>query len=125
MADEVVAINAYEVGATGEPFLVLDHGKLDGALARPRNLFLYEDQDDVLTLAVALLMAVAKAHAFAQGNKRTAFFAMGVFLRANGYDLAVPDTRAAADVIVRAVAGEIEPAELETALEGYVIPISR
>ncbi|WP_162561406.1 type II toxin-antitoxin system death-on-curing family toxin [Methylobacterium terrae] len=79
------------MGATGEPVPVHDQGKIDGALARPPNLLLHEGEDDVLTLAVSLLIAIAKPHAFAQGNKRTAFFAMGTFLRANGYDLGLPD----------------------------------
>lgn len=121
-ADEIIAINVVEVAATGEPFVVLDRGKLDGALARPLNLFLYDREDDILVLAVSLLMAIAKAHAFAQGNKRTAFFAMGTFLRANGYDLSLPDRTAFGDIITAAVAGEIAPQDLETVLYRYVVP---
>ena len=101
--EEVIGINEYEVAATGEPFIVLDHGKLEGALARPKNLFLYEQEEDVLVIAVSLLMSIAKAHAFAQGNKRTAFFAMGAFLRLNGYDIDLPDHVRHADLIVDAI----------------------
>jgi death-on-curing protein len=121
-ADEIIAINAREVAATGEPFVVLDRGKLDGALARPLNAMLYDGVDDILALAVSLLMAVAKAHAFAQGNKRTAFFAMGLFLRANGYDLGLPDRAAFGEIITAAVADEIAPQDLEAVLDRYVGP---
>ncbi|HEV2100447.1 MAG TPA: Fic family protein [Stellaceae bacterium] len=34
---------------------------------------------------------IARAHAFEQGNKRTAFAAMRLFLRANGYDTSFDD----------------------------------
>jgi len=39
-------------------------------------------------------------HAFEQGNKRTAFAAMRLFLRANGYDTSFDDTVPWADEIV-------------------------
>ena len=110
--------------ATGEPFIALDRGKLDGALLRPLNLLLSEGEDDILTLAVSLLMAIAKVYAFARGNKRTAFFAMGTFLRANGYDLGLPDQSAFGDIITSAVAGEIDPEDLAAVLDRYVVPVA-
>lgn len=122
-AETVIAINEYEVAATGEPFFVLDRGKLDGALGRPLNLFHYEGVEDVLTLAVALLMAIAKAHAFAQGNKRTAYFAAGVFMRANGFDLRIEDHEGFGALITAAVAGQIDPKDLEEAFASYVYPM--
>jgi death-on-curing family protein len=60
-------------------------------LARPRNFFSF-GEDDVVVLAVALMAGIARAHAFAQGNKRTAFAAMRLFLRVNGYDTAFDDS---------------------------------
>jgi death-on-curing protein len=123
-ADAVIAINAFEVAATGEPFAVLDRGKLDGALTRPLNLFLYDGENDILTLAVSLLMAIAKAHAFAQGNERTAFFSMGAFLRANGYDIGIPDRTAFGVIVTAAVTGEMAPQDLEAVLESYVVPVA-
>ncbi|NGM34745.1 hypothetical protein G4G93_12540 [Methylobacterium sp. DB0501] len=69
-------------------------------------------------------MAIAKAHAFAQGNTRTAFLAMGTFLRANGNDLGLPDRTAFGEVITAAVAGEIAPQDLEMVLDRYVVLLS-
>ena len=63
---------------------------LESALARPQNAFAY-GEEDIVVLAVRLLAGVAFAHAFEQGNKRTAFEAMWHFLRLNGYDLAIED----------------------------------
>jgi death on curing protein len=75
---------------------------LDSALARPKNFYGF-GQEDVIALAVALLSGIARAHAFEQGNKRTAFAAMRLFLRANGYDTAFDDTVSWADQIIALV----------------------
>ncbi len=69
-------------GASG----VRDAGLLDSALARPVNLALYE-QPDVAQLAASYGVALAKNHAFVDGNKRAAFLAVGMFLAINGYRL--------------------------------------
>ena len=61
------------------------------ALARPRNFFGF-GEEDIVVLAVVLLAGIARAHAFEQANKRTAFEAMWHFLRQNGYDLAIDDS---------------------------------
>jgi death-on-curing protein len=55
---------------------------LESALARARNAFAY-GEEDIVVLAVSLMAGVARAHAFEQGNKRTAFAAMRLFLRAS------------------------------------------
>jgi death on curing protein len=78
------------VAATGEPFALLDAGKLESALARPINHWEY-GEDDVLTLGIILLIAIAQSHAFLQGNKRTGFYAAEMFLNLNGYSLIASD----------------------------------
>lgn len=45
-------------------------------------------------LAVRLMAGISQAHAFEQGNKRTAFEALWHFLRLNGFDLAIDDPEA-------------------------------
>jgi death-on-curing protein len=65
---------------------VRDERLLDSALARPVNLALYE-QPDVAQLAASYGVALAKNHAFIDGNKRAAFLAIGLFLAVNGYRL--------------------------------------
>lgn len=66
---------------------MLNGGALEGALARPRNVFLYAADVDVLELACVLLIGIGRAHAFVQGNKRTALLAANMFLLLNGYAL--------------------------------------
>ena len=93
-------------GASG----LRDEGLLDSALARPLNLAAYE-QPDVAALAASYALALAKNHAFVDGNKRAGFLAMGLFLFLNGHRLTA--TQADATVTMLAVAaGEIDEATL-------------
>lgn len=58
---------------------------------RPQTLFYYQGIQDPLVLAVRLGVAIAKAHGFIDGNKRTGAFAMIEFLAINGYNLRPPN----------------------------------
>ena len=49
------------------------------------------------------MAGIARAHAFEQANKRTAFEPMWHFLRQNGYDLAIEDTARWADEVIALV----------------------
>lgn len=70
-------------GASG----LRDEGLLDSALARPLNIYGYEPDCTTVRLAAAYGFGIAKNHAFVDGNKRTAFLAIGLFLAINGYQL--------------------------------------
>ncbi|WP_447883119.1 type II toxin-antitoxin system death-on-curing family toxin [Serratia fonticola] len=61
-----------------------DENKLYGALGRVDNHVSYERCEDIFELAAVYLISIAKAHAFADANKRTAFISCASFLRANG-----------------------------------------
>ncbi len=74
---------------------ISEHGGLDGvrdlaavesALARPRNLVSYETPD-AADLAAAYAYGLTRNHAFADGNKRTAWVVARVFLADNGIRL--------------------------------------
>lgn len=82
-----------------------DEGLLDSALARPLNLALYDDPD-VADLAAAYATALAKNHAFVDGNKRAAFLALGMFLALNGHRLRATQVDATLTMLAVA-AGEI------------------
>lgn len=98
--EAVIEHNRLEVEATGERHFVRDHGLLESALARPQNFFGF-GEENIVALAVVLMAGIAQAHAFEQGNKRTAFEAMWHFLRINGYDLAITDSQPWADAVIR------------------------
>ena len=67
-------------GASG----LRDKGLLQNALQRPINKWQYEDTE-TFGCAVAYAFGIAKAHAFVDGNKRTALVTSFTFLRLNGW----------------------------------------
>lgn len=79
----VLIIHDRQIARHGGASGIRDRGLLDGAMARPRNLWEYETPP-VQMLAAAYAFGIAKAHAFIDGNKRTAFVTALTFLRLNG-----------------------------------------
>ena len=73
-------------GASG----VRDAGLFESALARPRNAASYGDPD-AAALAAAYGYGIARNHPFIDGNKRTAFVAIELFLALNGLELHAED----------------------------------
>jgi len=85
-----------------------DEGLLDSALARPLNLAAY-GQPDLAALAAAYGVGLAKNHPFADGNKRVAFLAVGLFLALNGYRLNASQIEAT-QAMLAVAASEIDEA---------------
>jgi len=119
----VVEHNQLELVDTGERHFVRDIGLLESALARPRNAFAY-GEDDLVILAVTLMDGVSRAHAFEQGNKRTAFAVMRLFLRANGYDTTFDDTIDWADKMVELLEQKLTQEEFAETLRPFVVMCS-
>ena len=67
-------------GASG----LRDQGLLQNAMQRPVNKWQYQNAD-IFECAAAYAYGIAKAHAFVDGNKRTAFVTSATFLRLNGW----------------------------------------
>lgn len=60
---------------------IRDLGALESALHRPQTGY----YDSIIHEAAALLESLVQNHPFIDGNKRTAFAVVDVFLRINGY----------------------------------------
>ena len=118
--EAVINANVAEVSETGERHFVRDLGLLESALARPRNAFVYGEQDAAV-LAVALMAGIARAHAFEQGNKRTAFAALRLFLQINGYDTIFADTLRWVDEINLLIEHRSTEEAFVGALRSYVV----
>jgi death on curing protein len=83
--DDVLTAGA---AAVGQILTVSDYGLLDAAAARPRaTVFGVDAYPDHLSKAAALLQSLARNHALADGNKRTAWAAAWTFLYINGVEL--------------------------------------
>jgi death-on-curing protein len=88
----VDAIHADLIRVHGGSFGVRDEGLLESALNRPRQRWTYDPDADLAACAAAYVVGIAKNHACVDGNKRTAFQVMYVFLGLNGLRL-VADER--------------------------------
>lgn len=85
---------------------IRDENLLESALARPRNRFHYEQDVDLATLAAAYGFGLARNHPLHDGNKRTAFQAVGLFLKKNGHRL-VAEQLNAIQTMLRLAAGSL------------------
>ena len=91
--DEAVVLALHEEhlaehgGATG----LRERGLLQSALTRPLHLATYENPD-LTALAAAYAYGITRNHPFLDGNKRTAFTVMELFLNLNGLELLADDS---------------------------------
>jgi len=65
------------------PAPLRDEGLLESAITRPQMAAFYE-QADLIRQATLMAVGISQAQAFLDGNKRTAFAALEVFLGVNG-----------------------------------------
>ena len=109
---EVLQLHAYQAERHGGSDVVLDIGKIESAIAQPRQAFGGQFVHDSLeAMAAAYLYHLVLNHGFEDGNKRTGMHAALVFLAMNGYDVDVPVDEAE-DLILRVAKGEAEKDEV-------------
>ena len=102
----IYAIHNAQLAEHGGPAGVRDRGLLDSALARAQNLAAY-GEPDAADLAAAYGFGIARNHPFVDGNKRTAFVAVELFLALNGRVLEAADVDCVLTMLALA-AGEID-----------------
>jgi len=81
---DIIALNAIIMHEWKQASYVRDEHVLESALMRPQMVAHYE-QADLVTQAALLIEGIARAHAFMDGNKRTALAAGTIFLKINGH----------------------------------------
>ena len=107
----VLAMHEEQIREHGGGHGVRDEGLLESALARPVQLFHYGTNPNLYTFAAAYGFGIAKNHPFVDGNKRTAYQCMFVFLLVNGIEI----TASEVDVVVTILAladGSLSEAQL-------------
>ena len=92
-----------------------DMARLEGALSRIANWQRYEDLQNIYEIAALYAQAIAKAHAFPDGNKRTALLTMLTYLDLQGISI-VPD-QGLDDLMVDLAAGKIDFRQLAKMLQ--------
>ncbi|MGB0160226.1 MAG: type II toxin-antitoxin system death-on-curing family toxin [Thalassovita mediterranea] len=80
----VLAIHDRQIARHGGASGLRDKALLEMGCARAMNLAAYTNAGPA-EIAAAYAFGVSKAHAFVDGNKRTAFVTALTFLRLNGY----------------------------------------
>ena len=109
------------VAQTDENYALLFRGGLLAALARPVNHWHY-GEDDIVVLAVKLLLGIGQNHPFEQGNKRTAFLAAAIFLELNGYRFSVDDSDFLGELIRSSIVGERAEKDFVAILRTFIVP---
>jgi death on curing protein len=89
-AEVLLAVHDEQLAEHGGAAGIRDRGLFDSAMARAPNLAHY-GEPDVAALAAAYGCGLARNHPFVDGNKRTAFVAVELFLACNGHDLTADD----------------------------------
>jgi len=115
--EEVLEIHTTLLQEFGGPPGVRDLGLLESALFRPRTGY----YSDLVEMAAALFESLLMNHPFIDGNKRVAFFAVDVFLRINGFHLAVEADDAHQKIIRIIEQGTRVKESLETFLRQYTV----
>jgi len=108
-AQVLLAVHDEQLAEHGGGSGVRDAGLFDSALARPVNLAAH-GEPDFADLAASYGFGLAKNHPFVDGNKRTAFVAVELFLALNGYQLQANDMDCVMTMLALA-AGELEEAD--------------
>ena len=86
----ILAVHDEQIAEHGGSAGLRDRGLLESALARPLNLAAC-GKPDYADLAACYGVGIAKNHPFVDGNKRTAFVAVELFLTLNGWKLNASD----------------------------------
>ena len=116
----LLAVHEEQLAEHGGAAGTRDLGLFESALARPRNLAHYGNPD-AADLAAAYGFGIARNHPFIDGNKRTAFVAVELFLALNGLDL-VADDVACVLTMLAVASGTLDEAAFATWLRTHTQP---
>lgn len=89
--DELLAIHEDQLQRYGGQDGFIDEGGVHSALARAQFSAGYNTDADLADLAADYMFGLSTTQGFVDGNKRTALACAAVFLRRNGWQLALSD----------------------------------
>ena len=122
---QIIALNLRAIQKDGGTHGVFDGGLLSAATAMPQAGFggKYFHQS-VAAMAGAYLFHVCQAHAFLDGNKRTAVLAAVVFLDLNGYDLEA-DEDSFEELVLKLASHQIDKQQVIQFIEQHIVARER
>ena len=115
----VLAIHDEQIAEHGGGGGIRDITLLQSALARPENQAYYKEGVGVSELAASYAVGLAKNHPFVDGNKRTAFVVMELFLMLNGYELTADDATCVLTML-KVAAGDLSEDELALWIKDHI-----
>jgi len=122
--ETVLATHDLQLVNSGGSDGVLSLDGLEGALSRPQNLANYgHSEPDVAALAAVYAVGLAKAHAFVDGNKRTAWTIANAFLDLNGFTLKTADDPAAVLLMVDIADDKIDQMAVAAWFRDRLVPL--
>jgi death-on-curing protein len=101
----ILAIHDEQLAEHGGSAGIRDGGLLESALARPLNHAGY-GEPDLAELAAVYAIGIVRNHPFVDGNKRTGFAALFMFMALNGAEFEPPEIDATMTVL-RLAAGDV------------------
>ncbi len=117
----VLAFHDRQIVRHGGAAGMRDMALLESGCARPANLAVY-GTPDLFELAAAYAFGIAKAHAFVDGNKRTAFVTAVTFLRLNGQGFR-PDPAEGVRMMEDLASGEVSEEAFAKWLRKGAVPL--
>ena len=118
--NEVIALHDEAIGDHGGSPGIRDRRLLDSALARPRQIFAYASNPNIVELAAAYTTGIVRNHPFVDGNKRTGYSVAVGFLILNGYRTVT--TRGMTEAVVKLADGSLSEADFASFLGNAVKP---
>lgn len=120
-AAEFVTLNRLIVEGSGEPHILINAAGLESACARPRNLWVYDDEWRLAYLGAALICSLGRNHPFAQGNKRTALIGAMHFFENNDHTFTYEDVDDFAPLVEDCILGHVHESILAEELDLYLV----
>lgn len=117
----VTIIHDRQISRHGGAAGMRDKALLEMGCARAMNLAAYSDAG-VAEVAAAYAFGIAKAHAFVDGNKRTAFVTAVTFLRLNGFQFR-PDPVEGVRMMEDLATGDVDEAAFARWLTAGMLPL--
>ena len=119
-AELISAVHDEQLSEHGGGQGVRDANLLDSALARPEQLAHY-GVPDAADLAASYGYGISRNHPFVDGNKRTAFVAVELFLLLNGHELVANDADCVMTMLSVA-SGDLSEAEFAAWIRLHIQP---
>ena len=120
--DVALAIHERLISEFGGDAGIRDLGLLESAIARPKQIYSYENSD-LSTLAAAYTVGIVRNHPFVDGNKRVGFLASLIFLGLNKLWLTASEAMST-QAVINLVTGEITEQDFAQWLRENTKPVA-